>query len=314
MIDQRARNRHALLLASGTLRRQVCHAATQPHAAQSLGGLLLVRNAVEILGQHDVLQRIQIGHQMELLKHEADLFRAVAHQIVLAKLGQIHVVDQRISGSQRVQPTQYVDQRGLARTGRPHQRHPIPLLDRKGNAIERPQVPVFLHQRIDHYLPAHSSPRNTLAGRIPAMCRKGNALAMETITVRVTATGYTIQRGCAATPNTAFPSWMERRIPIADPTIPAINPISTASARNSWTTLCTDPPIAFISPTSFFRSTAMLLIPAITHKEVSRSTNNTVADNTPLTREYSFPSASVNCLIPCTSASGRFRDNSAINF
>ena len=43
-----------------------------------------------------------------------------------------------------------------------------------------------------------------------------------------------------------------------------------ASARNSRTTRRTDPPMAFIRPTSFFRSMATLLMPAITHSEVRK--------------------------------------------
>src|SRR5208282_3697864 len=113
-------------------------------------------------------------------------------------------------------------------------------------------------------------------------CRR--AAATETITVMATEKGYTIQRGCAATPNTAFPSQMDTSNPIADPTRPPTIPMRMASARNSRTTRRTDPPMAFIRPTSFLRSMATLLMPAITQSEVKMSTRITVAESRPLMR------------------------------
>ena len=59
LIDQRAGDGHALLLAAGELRRQMRHAFAHPDAAQSFFGLLLIRHAVKILRQHDVLNRVQ---------------------------------------------------------------------------------------------------------------------------------------------------------------------------------------------------------------------------------------------------------------
>ena len=62
-------------------------------------------------------------------------------------------------------------------------------------------------------------------------------------------------------------------------------PSKIASVREQpHTRRLIDPPIAFIKPTSFLRSTATLLIPAITHSEVSNSTSRTVAVSSPLMR------------------------------
>ena len=73
LIDQRPRNRHALLLSAGKLRRQMRQAVAQSHALQRFRGLPFVRDTVKILRQHHVFERVQIGHQVKLLKHEADL-------------------------------------------------------------------------------------------------------------------------------------------------------------------------------------------------------------------------------------------------
>src|ERR1700740_3594761 len=138
-------------------------------------------------------------------------------------------IDQYVAGRQRVQPGQNINQSGLAGARRPHERHPFASMNRDGNAIQGTQRAVILHQRIDFDLGGHSSPRNTDAGRILASRRRGNALAMETTTVRATETGYTIQRGWAATPNTALPSQIDTTIPSAAPTKPAATPMRRAS-------------------------------------------------------------------------------------
>jgi hypothetical protein len=57
LIDQRARDGHALLFAAGELRREMRHALAQADAAQGLLGLLLIRHTVKVLRQHHVLDR-----------------------------------------------------------------------------------------------------------------------------------------------------------------------------------------------------------------------------------------------------------------
>ena len=49
------------------------HTALQSHALQSLQSFLLVGHAVEILRQHDVFQRREIGNQMKLLEDKTNL-------------------------------------------------------------------------------------------------------------------------------------------------------------------------------------------------------------------------------------------------
>src|SRR6516225_7118712 len=261
-------------------------AVAQANALQRLGGLQLVGNTMEILREHHVFERIQIRHQVKLLEHETDFLRAVTHQFVFAQVGQVHAVHNHVSRSKRIEATQNVDQRRLAGTRRSHQCDPLAGLNFERNTIERAQSAVVFDQRIDFDLRGHSSPRNTDAGRTLAKRRSGNALAMETMTVKATETGYTIQRGCAATPKTALPSHMDVISPSAEPMTPPATPRRMASVKNRWTTRSTDPPMAFIRPTSFLRSIATLLIPAITQSEVKTSTSKTVTDSSPLIRSY----------------------------
>ena len=67
------------------------------HALQRFFGLLFVRHAMEILREHHVFQRREIGHEMKLLEDEADFFRAVTDQLILAKFCKVHAVDDHAS-------------------------------------------------------------------------------------------------------------------------------------------------------------------------------------------------------------------------
>src|SRR6516225_7558473 len=259
-------------------------AVAQANALQRLGGLQLVGNTMEILREHHVFERIQIRHQVKLLEHETDFLRAVTHQFVFAQVGQVHAAHHHVARSKRIEATQNVDQRRFSGPRRAHQCDPFAGLNFERNTVERAQSPVVFDQRTDFDLRGHSSPRNTDAGRTLATRRSGNALATETITVKATETGYTIQRGCAATPKTALPSHMEVARPSAEPMTPPATPRRIASVKNRLTTRSTEPPMAFIRPTSFLRSIATLLIPAITQSEVRINTSSTVADSRPLMR------------------------------
>src|SRR5467141_1022014 len=216
-----------------------------------------------------------------------------------------------------VQPAKNIDQRGFPRAGGAHERDPFAGVHAETDAAERAQGAVLFNQIFDHHLlrrnqrrrcndGTHASPRKTDAGRMLASRRSGYALRIATMTVNATATGYTISRGRAATPKTALPKPIDRKIPAAPPIIPPARPSNAASARKSRSTRRTEPPMAFIKPTSFLRSIATLVIAAITQRPVRMSTIATVAVSTPLIRLYIFASPSVNCRIGRTSHSGNF--------
>ena len=82
-------------------------AIAEPDSFQRIGGLSFICDAVEILRQHDVFQRAEIRHEMELLEDESDFLRAVADQIVFTELRQIdiihnHVPDVSVSSPPRI--------------------------------------------------------------------------------------------------------------------------------------------------------------------------------------------------------------------
>src|SRR3989442_6398820 len=160
---------------------------------------------------------------------------------------------------ERVQPAENIDQRGFPRAGGAHERDPFAGVHAETDAAERAQGAVLFNQIFDHHLlrrnqrrhcndGTHASPLKTDAERMLANRRSGYALRIATMIVNATATGYTISRGRAATPKTALPKPIERKIPAAPPIIPPSSPSNTASARKSRSTRRTELPMAFINP------------------------------------------------------------------
>jgi hypothetical protein len=93
IVDQGAGDANPLLFSAGELSGQVPGAVFQADMRQRLQGFLLVGHAVEVLGQHDIFERGEIGNQMELLKDEANFFRARPAQIQRGKLGHVFAVE-----------------------------------------------------------------------------------------------------------------------------------------------------------------------------------------------------------------------------
>src|SRR5260370_5139696 len=294
LIDQRARDGHALLLAAGKLRGQMRQAISQADALQGLRRLRLVRDAVKILREHHVFESGEIRHKMELLENETDFLGAVANELIFAEFREIDAIDDDASRSKRIQAAENIDQRCFAGAGGTHESNPFGGLDAEAERVDGAQRAVLLGQRFDDHLclRAHPSPRNTDAGRTFASRRSGYAPAIETSMVSATATGYTIKRGRAATPKTCLHSQIDTKRPSAAPRMPPVRPRRAASARNSRRTRRVAPPMAFIKPTSFLRSMATLVMAAMTQSAVSTSTSATVADKMPLIRLDIFASPS----------------------
>jgi len=224
LIDQRARDGHALLLAAGKLRGEMRQSVAHAHALQRFFGLLFVRDAMEILCEHHVFHGSEIRHEVKLLEDEPHFFRAVSNQLVLAKFRKINAVNNDMSRSERIQAAKNVDQRGFPGARGTHKRNPFARVHIEAHSAKRVQSAVLLDQAFDDHLlrhgsrrrchnGTHASPLKTDAGRMLASRRSGNALRIATITVNATATGYTINLGRAATPKTALPKPIERKYP-----------------------------------------------------------------------------------------------------
>jgi hypothetical protein len=142
LVDQGAGDGDALLLAARELARQVVEALAQPDAAQGLFGFTTVGHAVDVLGQHDVLQRGEIRDQVELLEDEADGALAVAGQLAGRHAGgtaEVHTADPHPARARTVEAGEDVEKRGLAGAGRAGDGHPLALVDGQVELVQGPE-------------------------------------------------------------------------------------------------------------------------------------------------------------------------------
>ncbi len=136
VIDQRSRDADSLLLASRKLPWQVAHAVAQPHAGQSFNRLFLIGHAVEVLRQHDVLDRGKKRNQVKLLEDESNLFRAHAIQFVRRNAGNVLAVEPDFAGCGAVEAANQIHQRRFTRPGGAHDGKPFALRDVQRDAVE----------------------------------------------------------------------------------------------------------------------------------------------------------------------------------
>ena len=97
LIDERAGDGDALLLAAGKLRRKMGEAMAEADALESFGGLVLVGDAVEVLREHDIFERAEIRNEVELLEDETDFLSAVADEFVFTEIGKVDAVDENVA-------------------------------------------------------------------------------------------------------------------------------------------------------------------------------------------------------------------------
>ena len=119
--DERAGERHTLLLATGELCRKMRHAMREPDLAEQLCGALEgIRLTAKLQRQRDVLLRRHGRHEMEGLEDNADAGAAREGERILAHGGEIVPGNHDASGSRLLEPRHDHEERGLARSARPH--------------------------------------------------------------------------------------------------------------------------------------------------------------------------------------------------
>src|SRR6478609_661541 len=256
IVDQGPGDADALLFAAGKLRRQMLSAVFESDLVERGQRFGLVRHAVEVLRQHDVLKRREIWDQVKLLEDEADLLRAKAVELRRRHFGNVGAVNPYLAAGRLIKAAHQVHQRRLARAGRAHHGKPFARSNRERDVIERAHFNVAL---VDarHVLEfnRHYSPR-----RIPAGCICCNNLngAVEAISARATLASKTGTRrkGCGrmAASKLALPiqkAMMQPR------TYPAADPASAsraASEANRKLTVRLEAPRAFMTAKSLRRS------------------------------------------------------------
>ena len=111
LIDERASDGDALLLASGKLRGEMREAISEPDAPEGFGGLMLVGHGVEILREHDVFERREIGDEVELLEYEADFLRAHAIQLGSRDIGDVVSIEPDFAAAGTIEAADQIHQR-----------------------------------------------------------------------------------------------------------------------------------------------------------------------------------------------------------
>src|SRR3984885_872553 len=269
------------------------HAIGQSDAAQRPACFGFVRGAVKILRQHHIFDRRQVGDQVKLLKDEPDFLGAESCQPAFIQSRHVHAIDQRATRGRRIQPSQNVDQRGLARARRAHDRNPLAGLHVERNTVQRAHPAEFLAQIFDLDERCHYSPRKITAGfTFPSLCN-GSAPAIATTTINTIVSGKISHRGAIDVPNTRRPIHPASTTPATQPITPPAAPSTPSSARNNPTMRPIVPPSAFINPTSARRSGASAAIVASTHSAVSARISTIIESISNLVRPNRFPSASV---------------------
>src|SRR5450756_1260397 len=109
IVDQGASDADALLLASRKLRRQVAGAVFQANAIERFKGFLFVGHTVEVLSEHDVLDRGEIGDHVELLEDKADRLGTHMVEIGRAEAGDVLSVQPNLAAGGPVETSDEVD-------------------------------------------------------------------------------------------------------------------------------------------------------------------------------------------------------------
>src|SRR5690606_31869368 len=120
LVDERARERDALLLPAGKLGRIMVEPIAEPDAAEQLRGAS--RDVPPVAAQLErhlhVLTRGQRRDQLERLEHEADRRPAKPGALVLGERRQVGAGDLDRSASGRVEPGEEAEQGCLSAAGR----------------------------------------------------------------------------------------------------------------------------------------------------------------------------------------------------
>ena len=91
---------------------------------------------MEVLGEHDVFKRGEIGDQVELLEDEADLVGAEAVEFGGGHGGDVDVVDLELAGGGAVETADEIDEGALAGAGGAGDGDPLAGDDGEGGVVE----------------------------------------------------------------------------------------------------------------------------------------------------------------------------------
>ena len=168
LAQQRAGNRQPLLFTTGQAHAHLADGCVQPFRGlvQQVGASRLLHGGDDfsIAGigfDHPHVLAQAAGKQVRLLRHKTDL----AAHLVVAQLGGGNAVVENLTTARRVQTHQQLDQRRLARAGRPDEGHRVAQFGTEADTIQRVvrRALVFEHHVAETHL-AHRPDVNRIFG------------------------------------------------------------------------------------------------------------------------------------------------------
>jgi len=115
----------------------VAGAVSEADAFESFERFLFVGHAVEVLREHDVLDRGEIRDHVELLEDEADGFGADMVEVGGAEVGDVLPVKPDFAAGGAVEASDEIDHGALAGARGAHHGDPLPGLDGERDVVER---------------------------------------------------------------------------------------------------------------------------------------------------------------------------------
>ena len=148
IVDQRARDRDALLLAAGELAGRVALAVAESEQVQRRARPLGPRRGAGRPGggveqrQRDVLERARAREQVEALEDEADALAAEARAIRLVEPGDVDALEEVAAAGRPVEAAEDRHQRRLARARGAHDGDELARFDGEADAAQRVHLDV----------------------------------------------------------------------------------------------------------------------------------------------------------------------------
>src|ERR1700681_1203396 len=144
LVDERARDRDALLLAARERGRAVVHTIAQtdvaPRPLGACGRVVPVSRVAR--GERHVLARVHVRQQVEALEHEADRAGTDRRELRARRARERAAVDDHVTRRGTVQPAEHVHERGLPAAALADDRDVVAGLHAQRHAVERPTITV----------------------------------------------------------------------------------------------------------------------------------------------------------------------------